>query len=117
MAVEPYLPTWIAHDTGVARLEEAAASLSTETHAMPRYFFHIEAAGSRARDIDGTTLNSPSTARAEAIRLLGACMRDKPGVLDDGRDFRVEVTDSADLVLFTIIALAIDAPVCASMRG
>lgn len=81
----------------------------TGSPPMPRYFFHT-ADGSRARDTEGTVLDDQSSARAEAIRFLGDCMREAPNVLGQGRDFRVEVTDGTDMLLFTIIALAIDAP-------
>ena len=76
---------------------------------MPRYFFHT-ADGSRVRDTEGSELKDHGAARIEAIAYLGSCMRESPNVLSDGRDFRVEVTDDTEMLLFTIIALAIDAP-------
>jgi hypothetical protein len=45
-----------------------------------------------------------------AIRFAGAVMHDEPDVLWDGRDYRVEVTNEADDLLFTIVMLSIDAP-------
>ncbi len=76
---------------------------------MPRFFFHT-ANGSRARDTEGIELPHPGAARKEAIRYAGAVLSNDPDVLWDGRDFRVEVTDDANLLLFTIIMLAVDAP-------
>ncbi len=76
---------------------------------MPRYFFHT-ADGSRARDNEGTELPHQRAARTEAIKFAGAILNNDPDVLWDGRDFRVEVTDDSDLLLFTIIMLAVDAP-------
>ena len=82
---------------------------------MPRYFFHT-ADGSRARDTTGTELAGHSEARREAITYLAACMRENPNLLANGRDFRVEVTNAGDLLLFTVIALAIDAPASSEAR-
>lgn len=76
---------------------------------MPRYFFHT-ADGSRARDVDGTELPDHGAARKEAIMFAGSSLRDCPDLLWDGRDFRVEVTDEREMLLFTIIMLAVDAP-------
>ncbi|TPG42558.1 hypothetical protein EAH79_01335 [Sphingomonas koreensis] len=74
-----------------------------------RYFFHT-ADGSRDRDTEGTELDSPRAAKAEAIKFAGHCIADQPDVLFDARDFRVEVTDTNATLLFTIVTLAIDAP-------
>lgn len=77
---------------------------------MPRYFFH-SADGTRNWDEAGVELADDQTARVEAIRLTGAILKDEPAVLQHGRDFRVEVTDVRKRLLFTIITLAVDAPV------
>lgn len=66
--------------------------------------------GSRERDEEGTELPDHNAARREAIKFAGAVLNDQPDVLWDSRDFRVEVTDEAGLMLFTIITLAVDAP-------
>ena len=76
---------------------------------MPRYFFH-SADGARSWDEAGVELEDDQAARIEAIRLTGAILKDEPHVLQNGHDFRVEVTDSIRRLLFTIIALAVDAP-------
>lgn len=74
---------------------------------MPRYFFHT-ADGSRARDTAGTELGNIAAARREAIMFLSACMLDEPSILGNGQDFRVKVTDATDMLLFVVVALAID---------
>lgn len=76
---------------------------------MPRFFFHT-ADGERDLDQEGTELADNATARKEAIRFAGAIMHEQPEVLWDGRDYRVEVTNKAGELLFTIIMLSIDAP-------
>lgn len=76
---------------------------------MPHYFFHT-ADGERHRDPSGVDLPDDAAARVEAIRFTGAIMADEPDVLWDGRDFRMEVVDAAQRLLFTIITLAVDAP-------
>ena len=76
---------------------------------MPRYFFH-SADGARNWDEAGAELANDDAARIEAIRLTGAILKDEPDVLRHGHDFRVEVTDSRKRLLFTIITLAVDAP-------
>ena len=76
---------------------------------MSRYFFHT-ADGSRDRDTVGTELKDHGAARNEAIKFAGHVMADQPEVLWDGRDFRVEVTDEREMLLFTIITLAVNAP-------
>ncbi len=77
------------------------------------FYFHT-ADGGRERDREGVDLADPASARREAIKYAGAVMADQPDVLWDGRDFRVEVTDEKDLLLYTIIMLAVDAPVMGS---
>ena len=76
---------------------------------MPHFYFHT-ADGGRDRDRRGMDLADQGAARREAIRFAGAVINDEPDVLWDGRDFRVEVTDEAGDLLFTIITLAVDAP-------
>jgi hypothetical protein len=76
---------------------------------MPRYYFHT-VDGGRDRDHEGTELKDLASARVQAIKFTGDIMSDQPEVLWDGRDFRVEVTDDDDTLLFTIITLAVNAP-------
>ncbi len=83
---------------------------------MPRYFFHT-ADGSRERDSEGTELADHYAARVEAIRLTGAIMKESPDVLWDGHEFRVEVMDETDTLLFTIVTLAVDTPAVRKLRS
>lgn len=76
---------------------------------MPRYFFHTTD-GTRDRDTDGTDCVHDGAARQHAIMYIGALMNSEPQVLSTGCDFRVEVTDQFGRLLFTVIALAVDAP-------
>jgi hypothetical protein len=76
---------------------------------MKRYFFHT-ADGSRERDSDGMLLVSLDAARVQAIRFAGEVLSTEPEVLWDGKDFRIEVTDDKDMLLFTVVTLAINAP-------
>lgn len=77
---------------------------------MPRYFFHA-ADGRRDRDSTGVELADHASARAEAIRFAGAVLTDEPEVLWEGGPFRIEVTDAAQHLLFTVVTLTIDAPI------
>ncbi len=83
---------------------------------MPRYFFHT-ADGSRNRDTEGTELLNHDVARVQAIKYAGALLTDEPDVLRGSRDFRIEVTDNTDILLFTVIMLAFDAPVFRTERA
>ncbi|MDB5738511.1 MAG: hypothetical protein JWO65_2179 [Sphingomonas bacterium] len=73
---------------------------------MPRYFFST-GGGEREVDEEGLDLRDHAAARVAAIKHAGTIMENEPDV---GRDFRVEVTDDRGLLLFTIIALAVNAP-------
>ena len=77
---------------------------------MARYFFST-ANGARHADDEGLELPSIAAARVAAIQHAGAIMADEPDVLWDGQDFRVEVTDHEGMMLFTVIAITVDAPV------
>jgi hypothetical protein len=73
------------------------------------YFFHTSD-GARARDTTGTELADHNAARIEATKFAGLVLQAQPNVVWDNQDFRVEVTDDKDMLLFTVITLAIDAP-------
>ena len=80
-----------------------------------RYFFHT-ADGSRDRDTVGTELPDHRAARIQAAKFAGACMSDSPAELWETGDFRVEVTDERDALLFVIISIAVAAPVTGGGR-
>lgn len=46
----------------------------------------------------------------EAVRYAGEVLRDHPTLVWTGQDFRIEVTDAKQLVLFTVIVGGVDAP-------
>lgn len=76
---------------------------------MSRYFFNT-ADGSRERDTTGVELRDDSAARKEGIKFAGDVMSHEPDVLWDGHEFRIEVMNEENDLLFTIITLAVDAP-------
>ncbi len=76
---------------------------------MPRYFFDTEN-GHAHRDIEGTDLSGLAAARVHAIRYAGDVMSNEPGVLWDGNEFQVAVTDGGGTLLFTIACKAHNAP-------
>ena len=76
---------------------------------MPRYHFH-SADGSRERDRDGTDLPDETTARMEAIKYAGEVLQHSPEGLWERGQWRVEVTNDDNALLFTVITLAVDAP-------
>ena len=46
----------------------------------------------------------------EAVRYAGEVMRDDPALVWNGDDFRVEVTNASQLLLFTVAVAGVDAP-------
>lgn len=75
---------------------------------MPRYFFHT-ADGGRHPDDTGVVLRDVAAARREAIRFAGSLLDEEPDLLCNSRDLRVEVTNSRQRLLFTVITLTVDA--------
>lgn len=75
---------------------------------MSRYLHTADS--KRDRDTDGVELANSQAARCDAIRYLGAVMRDEPDVLRNGRDFRLEVVGEDQRLVCTVITLAVDAP-------
>jgi hypothetical protein len=76
---------------------------------VQRYFFHT-ADGDVFHDLVGTELPNEDAARIEAARLLGQLVNEKPADVWKDDDFRITVTDEADLILFTIDVAAVVAP-------
>jgi len=76
--------------------------------SMPRYFFDT-ANGERFRDSDGLDLAGPDEARVYAVRFAGECLVHGSNSLRD-RDFRVEVRNADDLLLFTVTTFVTEAP-------
>jgi hypothetical protein len=71
-----------------------------------RYFFNL-AGATYDPDVEGFEFATPAGARAEAVRYAGEMIRDHPTMVWAGEDFRVEVTDAHQLVLFTVIVLGV----------
>ena len=76
---------------------------------MPLFYFNT-ADGGRDSDLHGTDLSDLHAARVEGIRFAGEALANEPALLRDGEGFRVEVLDRERTLLFTIIALAVNAP-------
>jgi hypothetical protein len=74
-----------------------------------RYFFNL-AGAVHDPDNDGLELPSLGDARVMAAQHAGEVLRDRPGVVWEGEELRVEVTDENRLVLFTLITVGVDAP-------
>ena len=68
---------------------------------MPRYFFTTED-GQVIRDEDGEELHDEASARREAVRFMGAILKDHPGDFLDQERWRMIVSDEARGDLFTV---------------
>lgn len=79
---------------------------------MPVYHFNVHD-GSDFPDRDGIALPDLQAARRQALQLAGELLRDQGENFWNGEDWKVEVTDAANLVLFTILFAAFDAPAIA----
>jgi hypothetical protein len=66
-----------------------------------RYFFHCET-DVRYTDAEGTEFDSPSQARAEAIKMCAQMMHEAPKGFWGSRPWSVTITDKAGLVLWNI---------------
>ena len=73
------------------------------------YFFNI-AGAIYDPDVEGVELATMSDARVAAARHAGELLRDRPGVIWEGEELRIEVTDARQLVLFTLIVMGVDSP-------
>ncbi len=74
-----------------------------------RYFFNIAGAVSQP-DNKGLELSSLSDARIHAVKFASDHLRDRPELVWLGDEFRVEVTGGDREMLFTFIAVGVDAP-------
>ena len=74
-----------------------------------RYFFNLAGAVFDP-DNEGFEFPNISDARIQAARSAGEYLRDRPEVVWMGEEFRIEVTDKHRAVLFTFIAVGVDAP-------
>jgi hypothetical protein len=76
---------------------------------MPRFFFN-QIDGEYKPDDEGLEFPSIDDARTEAVRYAGEVLCHQPGIIWQGDDFRIEVTDGDKLLLFTLIVVGVDAP-------
>lgn len=76
---------------------------------MARYFFN-QFNGEFKPDDKGLEFATLDQARIDAVRCAGEILRDDPTLVWTGEEFRIEVTDHKQLVLFTVIVVGIDAP-------
>ena len=74
-----------------------------------RYFFN-QAGVVFDPDNEGFELPSHDDARVMAVRTAGEVMRDHPTLVWHGEDFRIEVTDSNRMLLFTVVVIGVDSP-------
>lgn len=84
-----------------------------------RYFFN-QVNGELKLDDEGIEFPTIHEARLEAVRYASEVMRDHPTLVWTGEDFRVEVTDANNLVMFTVIVVGVNSPagsVSASQAG
>jgi hypothetical protein len=75
---------------------------------MPRYFFHVHDSVSIFDD-EGTDLPDLDAARVEAVRLSGEMLRDHAKQFWNGEEWKLEITDEAGLLLFTLVFVAFNA--------
>jgi hypothetical protein len=68
---------------------------------MPRYHFRVQD-GVSLPDIEGVELADVRAARDEAARLAGAMLTEAPEVFWRGEEWKLEVTDDRQTVLFTL---------------
>jgi hypothetical protein len=80
-----------------------------------RFYFHLAGAVQNP-DNEGIELASISEARTMAVQSAAELIRDRPHVVWAGEEVRLEVTDSNQLLLFTVIVFGVDAAAAANMR-
>lgn len=71
------------------------------------YFFNL-AGAIYDPDVDGVELASIGEARVMGAQHAGELLRDRPGVLWEGEELRIEVTGADQQVLTTILVTAVD---------
>ena len=81
--------------------------------AMALFFFN-QAGAIYDPDVEGIELESISEARVEAVKFAAETLRDRPELAWQGEEYRVEVTDDKQLILFTFVAMGVDSP---AVRG
>jgi len=59
---------------------------------MPKYFFKTHGA-QNLNDDEGIDFPDADAARLEAVKFVGTCLNDRPYLLSESRDLRVELRD------------------------
>lgn len=72
-------------------------------------FFFNQAGAVYDPDVEGIEMPNISDARVQAVKFAAQMLLDRPDIAWLGDEYRVEVTDENQLVLFTFIALGVDA--------
>ncbi|WP_375775999.1 hypothetical protein ACE103_30075 [Bradyrhizobium sp. ma5] len=72
---------------------------------MPQYFFHVYH-DSPSRDDVGEELPDRHAAWKEATAIAGETLKYLDGTLKPGHDWRLEVTDAKDKILFRLVISA-----------
>lgn len=75
---------------------------------MALYFFNL-AGAVHDPDEDGIKLRTLAKAKAVAVTNAAEIIRDRPGIVWEGEELRVEVTNIKQEVLFTVIVVGVDA--------
>jgi hypothetical protein len=68
---------------------------------MLRYYFHVRD-GRTSIDTEGTEFASLQDARVDAVRLAGAMLTDHAPLFWNEHDWELQVTDAANLTMFTL---------------
>ena len=89
--------------------------LSRGLQSQMRYFFNL-AGAVYDPDNEGFELANISEARMAAVKFAGEYLRDRPEVAWLGDEFRIEVANSNRVLLFTFIAIGVDAPAGSGKR-
>jgi hypothetical protein len=77
-------------------------------------FFFNQAGAIYDPDVEGMEFATVAEARVQAVKFAGEALRDRPELAWTGDEYRVEVTDENQLLLFTFIATGVDSP---AVRG
>ena len=82
---------------------------------MPRFHFNVYD-GVNQIDREGTELENYDEARIEAMRLAGKILQSTAHRLVLGEDWRMELTDDTELILFRLDFTVMEAPVLPGSR-
>jgi len=82
---------------------------------MPRFFFHVED-GEPFVDLQGTELPDMKAARHEAVRFASELLCDQADRFWDTMEWRIRVTNEADLTLFDLTFFGTQAPAARNDR-